>query len=90
MNNNDSGRMGTEAIPSLVWKLSLPMIAATVINNLYNIVDSIFISYIDEKALTALTLAAPVQLLMAALGSGNAVGLNAVISRTLGAKIKSW
>ena len=88
MNNNDSGRMGTEAIPSLVWKLSLPMIAATVINNLYNIVDSIFISYIDEKALTALTLAAPVQLLMAALGSGNAVGLNAVISRALGAEDK--
>lgn len=88
MDQNSSGRMGTEAVHSLVWKLSLPMIAATVINNLYNIVDSIFISYIDEKALTALTLAAPIQLLMAALGSGNAVGLNAVISRALGADDK--
>lgn len=54
------------------------------INSLYNFVDSVFVSRISEDALTALSLAAPVQILMSAMGLGIAVGLNAVISRALG------
>ena len=56
------------------------------INSLYNFVDSMFVSHISEEALTALSLAAPVQVLVSALGLGNAVGLNAVISKALGEK----
>lgn len=56
------------------------------INSLYNFVDSMFVSRVSEEALTALSLASPVQILISALGLGNAVGLNAVISRALGRK----
>ena len=56
------------------------------INSLYNFVDSVFVSRVSEEALTALSLAAPVQILVSALGFGNAVGLNAVISKALGEK----
>lgn len=55
-------------------------------NNLYNMVDSIFISHVSEDALTALSMASPVQQLMAALGCGIAVGLNAAVSKALGEK----
>lgn len=58
------------------------------INSLYNFVDSVFVSRISEDALTALSLAAPVQILMSAMGLGIAVGLNAVISRALGEQDK--
>lgn len=85
-NQNYSVQMGTVPVPKLLIKLSAPLMAAVLINNLYNIVDSIFVAQLNEKALTALSLAAPVQILMAALGSGMAVGLNAVISRSLGQK----
>ena len=56
------------------------------INSLYNFVDSVFVSRISEDALTALSLASPIQILMSALGLGIAVGLNAVISKALGEK----
>ena len=54
------------------------------INSLYNFVDSVFVSRVSEDALTGLSLAAPVQVMVSALGLGNAVGLNAAISRALG------
>lgn len=54
------------------------------INSLYNFVDSVFVSRISEDALTALSLAAPVQIIMSAMGLGIVVGLNAVISKALG------
>ncbi len=56
------------------------------INSLYNFVDSMFVSQVSEKTPTALSPAAPVQLLAPALGLGNAVGLNAVIFKALGRK----
>lgn len=83
---NNSARMGTAAVPGLLLRLSVPSIMALLINNLYNMVDSIFVAHLNEKALTALSLAAPVQILIAALGSGMAIGLNAVVSRGLGEK----
>lgn len=81
---NYSGQMGTAPVAKLLLKLSIPSILAILANNFYNIVDSIFVAQLNEKALTALSLAAPIQLLMAALGAGMAVGLNAVVSRALG------
>ncbi len=86
MSQSNSQQMGTLPIPKLLLQLSLPLTVALLINNLYNLVDSIFIAHLNEKALTALSLAAPIQALIAALGSGMAVGLNAAISHALGKK----
>lgn len=81
---NYSEQMGTAPISGLLLKLSIPSILAILANNFYNIIDSVFVAQLNEKALTALSLAAPIQMLMAALGSGMAIGLNAVVSRALG------
>ena len=79
-------KMGTGAIPSLLLKTAIPLMLSLLANNLYNMVDSIFISHMSEDALTALSMASPVQQLMAALGCGIAVGLNAAVSKALGEK----
>lgn len=78
--------MGTQKMSRLILATGIPLMVSLLINSFYNFVDSMFVSQISEKALTALSLAAPVQLLVSALGLGNAVGLNAVISRALGRK----
>lgn len=78
--------MGTQKMGKLILFTGIPLMISLFINSLYNFVDSMFVSQVSEKALTALSLAAPVQLLVSALGLGNAVGLNAVISRALGRK----
>lgn len=77
-------RMGTEKVSGLVLKTGIPLMISMLINSLYNFVDSVFVSRIAEEALTALSLSAPVQILMSAMGLGIAIGLNAVISRALG------
>ncbi len=79
-------KMGTEPIPPLLLKTAIPLMLSLLANNLYNMVDSIFISHMSEDALTALSMASPVQQLMAALGCGIAVGLNAAVSKALGEK----
>ncbi len=86
MDNKAENKMGTERISKLVITTGLPLMLSLLIHSLYNFVDSIFVAYISEEALTALSLAAPVQLLISSLGLGNAVGLNAVISKALGEK----
>ncbi len=78
--------MGTEKINKLVITTGIPLMFSLLINSLYNLVDSVFVSRISEDALTALALAGPVQLIVSSLGLGNAVGLNAVISKALGEK----
>ena len=80
--------MGTESMGKLIIKTGIPLMLSLLINSLYNFVDSVFVSRVSENALTALSLAAPVQILVSALGFGNAVGLNAVISKALGEKRK--
>lgn len=80
----NGNKMGTAGISGLVLKTGAPLMVSLLINSLYNFVDSVFVSRISENALTALSLAAPVQILMSAMGLGIAVGLNAVISRALG------
>ena len=60
--------MGTEKVSRLVLKTGLPLMLSLLINSLYNFVDSVFVSRVAEDALTALSLAAPVQVLVSALG----------------------
>ncbi len=73
-------------IPRLLLQNGIPLILSLLFSSLFNVVDSIFISRVSESALTALSIAAPVQALMSAVGCGIAVGLNAVISKALGEK----
>ncbi len=79
-------KMGTMPIPRLLVSMSLPMIISMLVQALYNVVDSIFVSQINENALTAVSLAFPIQNLMIAVASGTGVGVNALLSRSLGEK----
>ena len=77
-------RMGTEPEGKLLLSMSAPLCISMLVQALYNIVDSIFVSRIDEAALAAVSLAFPVQSLMISFASGTAVGMNAYLSRSLG------
>ena len=77
-------KMGVMPVNRLLISMSLPMMISMLVQALYNIVDSIFVSRIDENALTAVSLAFPLQTLMIALGTGTGVGLNALLSKSLG------
>ena len=79
-------KMGVMPIPKLLLTMSLPMIISMLVQALYNVVDSIFVSQINENALTAVSLTFPVQNLMIAVASGTGVGVNALLSRSLGEK----
>ncbi len=79
-------KMGVMPVKKLIISMSLPMMISMLVQALYNVVDSIFVSQIGEDALTAVTLAFPMQNLMIALGSGTGVGINALLSRSLGEK----
>lgn len=79
-------KMGTMPVNKLLISMSLPMIVSMLVQALYNVVDSIFVSYISENALTAVSLAFPAQNLMIAFASGTAVGVNALLSKSLGEK----
>ncbi|NBJ94983.1 MATE family efflux transporter [Parablautia muri] len=78
--------MGVMPVNKLLISMSLPMMASMLVQALYNVVDSIFVSRIDENALTAVSLAFPLQSLMIALGTGTGVGINALLSKSLGEK----
>ena len=78
-------KLGVMPINKLIWNMSLPIIASMLVQALYNIVDSIFVSQISEQALTAVSLAFPAQQLMISLASGTAVGINALLGHALGA-----
>ncbi len=79
-------KMGTMPVTKLLITMSLPMMISMLVQALYNIVDSIFVARISENALTAVSLAFPVQSLMIALSAGTCVGMNALLSRSLGEK----
>ena len=79
-------KMGVMPIDKLLISMSLPMMISMLVQALYNIVDSIFVSQINEYALRAVSLAFPVQNLMIAVAVGTAVGINAFLSKTLGQK----
>lgn len=79
-------KMAVMPMPKLVISMSLPLMLSLLIQSLYNIVDSIFVAKLSEEALTATSLVFPMQLLMIAVGVGTAVGVNAVLSKNIGAK----
>lgn len=79
-------KMGVMPIGKLLTSMALPIIISMLVQALYNIVDSIFVSRINEAALTAVSLAFPMQNLMIAVGTGLGVGMNALLSRSLGEK----
>ncbi|HIY07435.1 MAG TPA: MATE family efflux transporter [Candidatus Evtepia faecigallinarum] len=78
--------MGVMPIGRLLLTMSGPMMISMLIQALYNVVDSMFVSYISEAALTAVSLAYPMQNLMIAVATGTGVGINALLSRNLGEK----
>lgn len=84
--NRKENKMGTMPVNRLLISMSLPMMLSMLVQALYNIVDSIFVSRIDENALTAVSMAFPIQSLMIAIGTGTGVGVNALLSRSLGEK----
>lgn len=82
----EENKMGTMPINKLLLSMSVPMMLSMLVQALYNVVDSIFVARISEDALTAVSLAFPLQSLMIALGGGTGVGVNALLSRALGEK----
>lgn len=86
-NTNESENiMGTMPIKRLLMKMSLPMMVSMLVQALYNVVDSIFVAKVSENALTAVSMAFPLQMLTIALGGGIGIGVNAILSRSLGEK----
>ena len=79
-------KMGVMPIGKLVISMSLPIIISMLVQAIYNIVDSIFVSKISQEALNAVSLAFPAQNLMIGFATGSAGGVNALVSRALGAK----
>ena len=78
--------MGTMDVNPLLIKLSIPMMISMLVQALYNVVDSIFVARVSENALTAVSLAFSLQNLMIAVGIGTGVGVNALLSKSLGEK----
>lgn len=83
---SNENKMGTLPIGKLLASMAVPMMISMLVQAFYNVVDSIFVSYINQDALTAVSLAFPLQNLMIAFGAGTAVGMNALLSRSLGEK----
>ena len=77
-------KMGIMPIGKLLFNMSLPMMISMLVQALYNIVDSIFVAKLSENALTAVSLAFPLQTLLIAVATGTGVGMNALLSRSLG------
>ena len=77
-------KMGTMPVPKLLLTMSIPIMISMLVQALYNIVDSMFVARLSEDALTAVSLAFPVQNFMIAVGTGTGVGVNALVSRALG------
>ncbi len=85
-NMPEENKMGVMPVNKLVFNISLPMMISMLVQALYNIVDSIFVAKLSENALTAVSLAFPLQTLLIAVGAGTGVGINALLSKSLGEK----
>ena len=79
-------KMGTMPVGKLLFQIAFPIIISMLIQAAYNIIDSMYVSRINEQALTAVSLVFPMQMLLIAVGIGTNVGINALLSRALGAK----
>lgn len=84
MSGHTKNRMGTMPVGKLLVKISLPLAVSMLIQACYNIVDSIFVAKVSENALTAVSLAFPLQMLIISVAVGTGVGINSLISRRLG------
>ena len=87
MENVKQNKMADMPMKKLFWKMGLPMIISMVLQALYNVVDSIFVTNMGEQgaiANQALTLAFPIQILIIAIGVGTGIGLNTLLSKNLG------
>lgn len=79
-------KMGTEPVNRLLIGMAIPLMISMLVQALYNIVDSVYVSRVSEAALTAVSAAFPIQTIMVAVCSGTGVGMNAMLSRSLGEK----
>ena len=86
MSELQENKMGVMPIKRLVLSMSLPMMISMLVQALYNVVDSYFVAKVSENALAAVGMAFPYQNLMIAVSVGTGVGVNALLSRSLGAK----
>lgn len=86
MEIRNENKMGTMPLGRLLATMAIPMMISMLVQALYNVVDSVFISMYSTEGLTAVSLAFPLQSLMIAMGAGTAVGMNALLSRSLGEK----
>ena len=84
MEARKENKMGTMPVSRLLISMSLPIMISMLVQAMYNIVDSIFVAQVSENALTAVSLAFPVQNLMIAVSVGTGVGINSLLSRRLG------
>lgn len=84
--NIKENKMGTMPVGKLLASMSVPMMISMLVQAFYNVVDSVFVAKISEDALNAVSLAFPLQNLLIAFGVGTAVGMNALLSKSLGAK----
>ncbi len=87
MESNKQNKMASESLKSLFWKMGLPMIVSMVLQALYNVIDSIFVTNMEGTgtlANEALTIAFPIQIFIIAVGVGTGIGLNALLSKNLG------
>ena len=85
-NRQKENKMGTMPIFPLLMSMAIPMMLSFFIQALYNIVDSMFVARISENALTAVSLAFPMQQIMSSIGVGTGVGISAAIPRALARK----
>lgn len=77
-------KMGVMPVNKLLLNMAVPMIISMLVQAFYNVVDSVFVAQLSEDALNAVSLAFPVQNLMIAVAVGTGVGINALLSRSLG------
>lgn len=83
----EKNKMATAPMKKLFWRMGLPMIISMILQALYNVIDSVFVTNMGENGVLAnqaLTLAFPIQILIIAIGVGTGVGLNALLSKSLG------
>ena len=86
MQNQAENKMGVMPVGKLLFNMSAPMVASMLFQALYNIVDSVFVARLGQDAMNAVSLAFPLQTLLIAFAGGTGVGMNALLSRSLGAR----
>lgn len=79
-------KMGTMSVGKLLANMALPMVISMLVQALYNVVDSVYVSRVSENALTAVSMAFPIQNLMIGFSTGVGVGMNSLLSKCLGSR----